>query len=179
MTAWRRYTSSNNPLTLFMAESSEPTAQSNLVAQRHGNVGAGVLNDPATRIVDESMLGQFWPLTFRSSVSLPSTSTAADPDSLEPRSETLFLPSFILSQATPDASAHGATTYHIVAHTSPDDPSFKDEDPMALFGKDYHRLACYARARFGFESGLPAHLECVQAANGIVDFLATHLSPTT
>ena len=163
-----------------MSESSEPIAQSNLVAQRHGNVGAGVLNDPATRLVDESMLGQFWPLTFRSSVSLPSTPTAADPEPVNsPDQLTLFLPTFILSQATPDASAHGATTYHIVAHTSPDDPSFKGEDPMALFGKEYHRLACYARARFGFESGLPAHLECVQAANGIVDFLATHLSPTT
>ena len=41
-------------------------------------------------------------------------------------------------------------------------PNIEDEDVIEMLGREWHRLCCLGRMKFGFEGALPAHLEGVR-----------------
>ncbi|EIW72133.1 hypothetical protein TREMEDRAFT_58289 [Tremella mesenterica DSM 1558] len=182
--AWKSYSSSTHPLTILTIPSLPPPPPSILSPPKPTNIPASTFTDPSSRLIDESLIGSFHPIAprpifFPLSPSIPSV-PSSDPTFDRPFTEErgkgkeIFFPTFILSQSSPDAQTHVSTIYHIIAQNGRgiEEEEIKVKDRRSKLGKEYWRLTCLGRTRWGFEGGLPAHVECVRSALEIVEFLA-------
>lgn len=114
------------------------------------NVVPGLLNDPSSSIIDDSLAGSYYTLPQRQPVILKD-STCYYPDS-----------TFLLSLATPaPAMQYETSTMHVLCHKS---VPGKEEDEVAesVLAKEMYRMSCWSRLKFGLE-GLPGHLAAVRA----------------
>jgi hypothetical protein len=130
------------------------------------NITAAMLNDTSTRIIDESLTAHLTTSTQRLPVDLPdsdssgrsSTSTSTSRQSVYPKS------SFVLSVATPGAvgGENISAAYQVLSHVAA--PGKEKESVGEILGREFYRLLCLGRVRYGFEgSGMPVHLEGVRA----------------
>lgn len=120
-----------------------------------------VLFDPQTRLIDETLLGRACSFAYRFRVDV--APFVSPPDD---KQETELIPraSFLLNVATPGQSSgdFSSSIYHVMASQAA--PGKEDEDLLQLLEKQYYRLLCLGRLRFGFDAGdLPVHLEAVRA----------------
>lgn len=65
---------------------------------------------------------------------------------------------------------HASPVSHVLSHRPA--PGKEDEDVNELLGREWYRLCCLGRMRFGFEGALPAHSEAVRVIlNGFEGFI--------
>ena len=117
-------------------------------------VSNALLTDPSTRIIDESLSGHLAVLTHQIPIAL---------------SFSIIYPysSFVFSIATiPD---HTSIISHVLSHRPA--PGKDDEDVGEVLGREWYRLACLGRAKFGFTAALPVHLESVRVVLECFDSL--------
>jgi hypothetical protein len=124
------------------------------------NITAAMLNDTSTRIIDESLTAYLTTSTQRLPVDLPDSSgtSSTSTQSVYPKS------SFVLSVATPGAvgGENISAAYQILSHVAA--PGKEKESVGEILGREFYRLLCLGRVRYGFEgSGMPVHLEAVRA----------------
>ncbi len=119
------------------------------------HITPAILADPATRIIDESLLGHTVSFPHRVSIELPNFEKPSTSSSIYAAS------SFLASIAT--NGEYATTVSHILSHHPA--PGREDEDVDELLGKEWYRLCCLGRMKFGFEGCLlPVHLEGVRVA---------------
>lgn len=118
------------------------------------------LFDPQTRLIDETLLGRACFFAYRFPVDISPSGIAADTQ----QTEVIPLASFLLNVATPGQSTgdFSSSVYHVM--TTYAASGKEDEDLLQLLAKQYYRLLCLGRLRFGFDTAdLPVHLEAVRA----------------
>jgi hypothetical protein len=130
---------------------SEPASVSGSTVPRNGppNAQPGIINDPTTTIVDESLAGSYLVLSQRQPVVL-------EKSTIYPES------TYLLSLATPTLE-HDTSSVHLLFHRPP--PGHDDEAVETVLAKELYRMGCWARVKFGLE-GLPGHLAAVRAITG-------------
>lgn len=129
---------------------SEPAHHSSgLSPPRNGpsNVVTGLLNDPSSTIIDDSLAGSYYTLPQRQPVVLED-STCYYPDS-----------SFLLSLAT-STLEFDTSTLHVLCHRPI--PGKEDEVAETILARELYRMSCWSRLKFGL-GGLPGHLAAVRA----------------
>jgi len=168
--AWQNHPGlKKNPVTLLMCDA-PPTPGEPIPRPRPQvvNMSPAVLNDPSTRIIDESLASHYFPLPIRKAVDLPPASSSSSSIRFTTHRETVYpVSSFITSLSTPTIlGGHSAMTYYVVSHSPA--PGKREEDVDALLARDFYRLAALGRKRFRFNSAGPLHLEAVRAVlNGV------------
>jgi hypothetical protein len=105
------------------------------------NVPLGMLNDPATLLVDESLAGTYSTFSHRQPV--PSGDKLVYSTS-----------SFLLSLASWNLE-YNTSIYHVMFHRPA--PVSLDGDQEKELANQMYKMGCWGRMRFGLE-GLPAHL---------------------
>jgi hypothetical protein len=140
------------PLSVMMCEPASPF--SGLSSPRNGppNVVPGLLNDPSSTIIDDSLAGSYYTLPQRQPVVL-GNSTTFYPES-----------SFFLSLATA-ALEYDTSTLHLICHR----PVAGKDDEVAesVLARELYRMSCWSRLKFGLE-GLPGHLAAVHAVQDVL-----------
>jgi hypothetical protein len=121
-----------------------------------------MLNDVSTRIIDESLTAHLTISTQGLPVDLPDSDSSGRgstrTQSVYPKS------SFVLSVATPGAvgGENISAAYQVLSHVAA--PGKEKESVGEILGREFYRLLCLGRVRYGFEgSGMPVHLEGVRA----------------
>lgn len=134
---------------------SEASSDPGLIIPRNGppNAQPGLINDPTTVVVDESLAGSHFALPLRQPVVIEGTT-------IYPES------SFLLSTATPTLE-HDTSTVHLLFHRPA--PGKDDEEAEMVLAKELYRIGCWSRVKFGLH-GLPGHLAAVRA---VVDSMAS------
>jgi hypothetical protein len=126
------------------------------------NISMAVLTDPSTRLVDESLRAHLVASRQRLPFALsPSTEFSKgkelDIDGIYPKKI------FVLSVTTRGAARgdYATAAYHVLSHRAA--PGTEEEKIEQVLGREYYRLTCLGRTRFGYEDGtMPVHLEGVR-----------------
>ncbi|KAK4686309.1 hypothetical protein P7C73_g3822, partial [Tremellales sp. Uapishka_1] len=148
--AWKKVSEfRTEPLTVLMVDHPCPITRPISRARQPTAIVPSILNDPMTIILDESLLARAATFAHRLPVFLPSKETYF------PQS------SFVLNVSTPSLSEHRSAVYHLTSHKPV--PGNENEDVVELLKKEFYKLVCLGRMRFGYESCLPAHLESVRS----------------
>ncbi|KAL7424544.1 hypothetical protein Q5752_000228 [Cryptotrichosporon argae] len=137
--AWRALASKHRD-TLFAIMVDAPPAAPARPRSLDADVAAAILTDPSACVVDETLAAHFAELSAR----LP---VGDDPS-------VYVDAAFMLTTAAPSAASYATATYYVLT---------EGEHVLQDIAKQLYGLACLGRKRYGFDGGLPAHLEAVRA----------------
>ena len=155
--AWRTLIATKNAaVTILTVDPPLPLGLSHTHTRPTGpHITPAILADPSMRIVDESLLAHIAIFPYRNSVNLATSA-------LEPTGPTTIyaMTSFLFSIAT--NGGYSSYVNHVLTHRSA--PGKEDENVEQLLGREWYRLSCLGRMRFGFDGALPVHLEGVRIA---------------
>lgn len=144
------------PLSVMMCEPSSFASGPSPLRNGPPNVVPGLLNDPSTTIIDDSLAGSYHTLPQRQPIILENAACYY-PES-----------SILISLATPSLE-YDTSTLHVICHKPV--PGVEDEVAENVLAREMYRMSCWSRLKFGLE-GLPGHLAAVRAVRAVQDALA-------
>lgn len=147
VSAWRQlFVTCNVPMSIMMSEPASPRSGPSAPRNGPANVIPGLINDPLSKITDDSLAGSFYTLPQRHPVTIENTTWY--PES-----------TFLVSLATPSLE-YETTTIHLLCHRPV--PGDDDEVVETVLAREMYRMGCWASVKFGLD-GLPGHLAAVRA----------------
>ena len=140
------------PICLLVVDPPPIIKSDHLAPRPHvSHVTPAILNDPVTRIVDESLQAYFTILPNRTAIDLFDAETT--------QGSTIYTSSSFLINIACNGD-YMTALFHVLLHHS--HPAKEDEDINTLLGRAFYRLCCLGRIKFGFDGPLPAHIEAVR-----------------
>jgi hypothetical protein len=177
-----------DPITILTRESDKASSGSSpsiTTLSRIGpsNAPASVYTDANSRIIDESLSGHTLELIDRQPLSLVPTTTPGSPvTSSSPitiYSESSFLLSLAIATAAGSSHSHTTTSaasshstfsgnapqshtslYHILHHRAA--PGMEHENPGQVLGREFYRMGCLGRLRWGDDGPIAGHVGAVE-----------------
>jgi hypothetical protein len=162
--AWRDIVKNGSePVTVLMTDRKDgsPGPTTHLPVP---NISPAVYADPHATLIDETLVGHTYYMPLRVPVVLPRRTSSYTPYQSITLDDELATTT-MYPQTTFINSIFGeSATYHQVAHRG---VPGKEEDTDQVMGREYYRLACLGKERFGFGDGdnvaLPVHLAAIAA----------------
>jgi hypothetical protein len=149
-----------NPVTLLVVDEDARAAPTPLPRIPIPNAPPAIYADATTKIKDATLSAHTFAYCCRTPISLL-TSQGTEDKLIIPKTR------FLVSMASVNGGGDfGSTEYHVISHRPT--PGREYESIEAVVAREYQKLTCLGRQRFGFGGYLPCHLEAVRVIiNGL------------